>query len=264
MPAEPRSDLDRASQPCSPVHVEAAILGPLEIRIDGDVVPLGGPKQRALLAVLLLHSNQVVSRDRLMDALWGEGPPASADQSLDTYIWRLRKAIGGERLLRRAGGYSLRIDHGELDLDRFETLVRSAQQAVGGGETLQAVQLFREALALWRGPALADVLYEPFASREAPRIEERRVAAVEELMAAELASGAGGELVPELERLVQEHPLRERLLAQLMLGLYRAGRQADALTALQVARHQLVEELGLEPGPSSVSSSAKSCNMTHA
>jgi YVTN family beta-propeller protein len=245
----PCKNLAIALQACFASGVDAAILGPVEVRIDGRVVPLGGPKPRALLAIFLLQANEVVSRDRLIDALWGERPPASVEQTLDTYISRLRRALGGDRLLRQPGGYMLKIDAGELDLERFESLVRTARHALAAGNTQEAAHMLREALALWRGPALADVLYEPFASRESERLEERRLAAVEELIQAELAIGAGAELVAELERLVGEHPLRERLLAQLMLALYRAGRHADALAALQTARHRLAEELGLEPGP---------------
>jgi peptide/nickel transport system substrate-binding protein len=244
----PCKNLAIALQPCFASRVEAAILGPVEVRIDGRVVQLGGPKQRTLLAIFLLQANEVVSRDRLIDALWGERPPASVEQSLDTYVSRLRRALGRDRLLRRPGGYVLKIEAGELDLERFETLVRTARTAIAAGDAEEAARKLRDALALWRGPALADVLYEPFASGESERLEERRLAAVEELVEAELAIGAGAELVAELERLVGEHPLRERLLAQLMLALYRAGRHADALATLQTARHRLAEELGLEPG----------------
>jgi peptide/nickel transport system substrate-binding protein len=229
--------------------VEAAILGPLEVRIDGKVVPLGGPKQRALLAMLVLHANEVVSRDRLIDALWGERPPPSVDQSLDSYVSRLRRALGRDRLVRRSGGYVLSIGPGERDLDRFETLVAEARAASARGEEGAAVGLLQRALDVWRGPAFADLLYEPFAGAEAERLEELRLGAVEALMEARLATGAGAELVPELERLVREYPLRERLLGQLMLALYRAGRQVEALDSLRAARRRLAGELGLEPGP---------------
>ena len=229
--------------------MQTAILGPLEVRVDGRLISLGGPKQRALLAMLVLHANEVVSRDRLIDALWGERPPPSVQQSLDTYVSRLRRALGGDRLQRRPGGYLLRIEPGELDVDRFESLVRSARDTAAAGEAEEAERMFRDALALWRGPALADVLYEPFATPEAERLEEQRLAALEEQIDARLATGESAELVPELERLAREHPLRERLLGQLMLALYRSGRQADALAALRAARQRLADELGLEPGP---------------
>ena len=229
--------------------MEITVLGPLEVRLDGRVVALGGPKPRALLAMLALHGNEVVSRDRLIDALWGDRPPRSVDQSLDTYVSRLRRALGKERLLRRSGGYVLSVGSNELDLYRFEALVQEARRASVAGDVRQAARLLREAQALWSGPALADVLYEPFASGEAARLEEKRLVAREDLFDAELAMGAGAELVAELERLAGEQPLRERLLGQLMLALYRAGRHAEALAALQAARHRLADELGLEPGP---------------
>ncbi len=225
--------------------MEFAILGPIEVREDGRSLALGGPKQRALLAILLLHENEVVSRDRLIEGLWGERPPPSVDQSLDSYISRLRRLLGSDRLLRQAPGYLLRVEFGELDLDRFEELVSRARSA----DQSDAEALFVEALALWRGPALGDLLYEPFARDQAGWFEERRLLAVEERLDAALATGQGPELLPELERLVREHPLRERLIGQRVLALYRAGRQADALAELQSARQRLAAELGLEPGP---------------
>jgi YVTN family beta-propeller protein len=215
--------------------VQFGVLGVIEARRDGESLPLGGPKQRALLAFLLLHANQPVSRDRLIDALWGERPPLRANATLDSYLSRLRKLLGRERLVRESSGYVLMIERGALDLDRFEHLVNAGR--------------FAEALAIWRGPALADIMYEPFAVAAARELEERRLLALEQRIDAELATGKGPELVPELERLVREHPLRERLVGQLMLALYRAGRQADALATLQSARHRLSEQLGLQPGP---------------
>jgi YVTN family beta-propeller protein len=229
--------------------VEFRILGPLEVRLNGGALPLGGRKQRALLALLLLHANEAVSRDRLIDALWGERPPPSVHQSLDSYVSRLRRALGHERLLRRPAGYVLVLDPGELDLARFEDLVAAAREALARGDAAEASSTLRSALALWRGPALADVLYEPFAAAECERLEERRLVALEERIDVDLAAGQGPELVPELDALVQEHPLRERLLGQLMVALYRAGRHGDALTLLQAARQRLAGELGLEPGP---------------
>ena len=141
-----------------------AILGPIELSVDGRPVPLGGLKQRALLAFLLLHANEVISRDRLIDALWGECPPPSASESLDTYVYRLRKLVGRDRLARRGSGYLLSVEAGELDADRFELLVAGARQAADGGDGRGAVRMLTDALALWRGPALADVLYQPFAA----------------------------------------------------------------------------------------------------
>ncbi len=229
--------------------MEFAILGTVEARVNGKALELGGGKQRALLAVLLLHPNEAVSRDRLIDALWGEHPPPSVHQSLDSYVSRLRKALGRDRLIRQSGGYVLVVEPGELDLDRFEALLRAAHGAAAAGDTASAATSLHAALGLWRGAALADVLYEPFASAAAERLEERRLGALEERIDVDLAAGNGGQIVPELEALVREHPLRERLLGQLMTALYRAGRQAEALAALQEARHRLASELGLEPGP---------------
>ena len=211
------------------------VLGPLEVIVDGRAVPLGGPKQRALLAMLVLHANEPVSRDRLVDAVWGERPPSNPSQALDTYISRIRKLLGADRIDRRGGGYALRVEAGELDLDRFEELASARRHD--------------EAMSLWRGPALGDLLFEPFAQHEAERLEERRLAVIEERMDVALEDGKGAELVPELEQLTREHPLRERLLGQLMLALYRAGRQAAALEAYRTARRRLAEELGLEPAP---------------
>ena len=211
------------------------VLGPLEVLHDGTPLPLGGPKQRALLAMLALHANEPVSRDRLIDGVWGERPPTNPSQTLDTYISRLRKLLGVDRIDRRGGGYALRVEAGELDLDSFEELA--------------SVRRYEEALSLWRGPALGDLLFEPFAQQEAERLEERRLAVIEERMDVALADGRGAELVSELEPLVQDHPLRERLLGQLMLALYRAGRQASALEAYRAAKRRLAEELGLEPAP---------------
>ena len=215
--------------------MEFAILGPVEARVDGAALPLGGPKQRALLAILLLNANAPVSRDRLIAGLWGESAPPSAAQSLDSYVSRLRRVLGTDRIVRRAPGYLVAVGPDELDLDRFE-------QRLAEGSP-------HAALDEWRGPALADVLYEPFAPAEAARLEERRLLALESRVDADLVAGAGADLVPELDALVHEHPLRERLLGQWMLALYRAGRQAEALAAMRDARHRLVSELGIEPGP---------------
>jgi peptide/nickel transport system substrate-binding protein len=215
--------------------VQFAILGPVEARTNGSALQLGGPKPRALLAMLLLDANEPVSRDRLIEGLWGDDPPPSADQTLDSYVSRLRRVLGPDRVVRRPPGYLLVVEPGELDLERFERLVEARS--------------LHEALRLWRGPALADVLYEPFACEQAERLEERRLVALEDRIEADLATGEGAQLVPELEALTQEHPFRERLTAQRMLALYRAGRQADALAAMREARCRLDDELGLAPGP---------------
>lgn len=226
-----------------------SVLGPLEVHRDEIKVPLGGPRQRALLAILLLHANEVVSRDRLVEGMWSEQPPQSAEHTLDTYVSRLRKLLGHDRLERRPPGYTLRVAPDELDLDRFDDALKRGRETLASGDARGAATILREALALWRGPVLADLQFEPFAQQAVEQLEEKRVAALEERFEAELAAGAGAELVTELERLVSEHPFRERLLAQLMLALYRAGRQAEALAALQAGRRRLAEDLGLAPGP---------------
>jgi YVTN family beta-propeller protein len=222
------------------------ILGPLEVAEDGVVVALGGLKQRSLLAILVLSANEVVSSDRLIDELWGEHSPESGRTALQVRVSQLRKALGpaGAQLVTRAPGYVLRVDPGELDLDRFERLVREADTAP---PALAATKL-REALELWRGEPLADLSYESFAQSAVARMRELRITALEERIEADLALGRHNELAGELEALVAEHPLRERLRGQLMLTLYRCGRQADALETYQRARSELQAELGLEPG----------------
>jgi peptide/nickel transport system substrate-binding protein len=227
--------------------VDFLVLGPVEARIDGRVLPLGGPKQRALLALLLLNANEVVSRDRLVDNLWVERAPESAQRSLDTYVSRLRALLGGDRIERRPPGYRLRLEPGELDLERFETLLEQGRSAAAAGDPAAARDRLGDALALWRGRALADLGSERPLAVEAQRLEERRLLALEGRIDAELELGGGAELVGELERLVAEHPFRERPIGQLMLSLYRAGRQADALAAYQALRRRFAQELGLEP-----------------
>lgn len=226
-----------------------AVLGALVVQRDGEDLPLGGPKQRALLAILLLDANEAVSRDRLIDGVWGERPPPTAAHTLDNYVSRLRKTLGDGRVRRQAPGYALEVMPDELDLERFERLLALGHEHLAGGDAERAAQDFREALGLWRGPALADLRFEPFALAEADRLEELRLQALESRIEADLTLGAGSELVAELEALVRQHPFRERLLGSLMLALYRAGRQADALAAYQAGRRRLAEELGLEPGP---------------
>jgi YVTN family beta-propeller protein len=227
--------------------MEFAVLGPVEVRIDGRTLPLGGPKQRALLALLLLNANEAVSRDRLVDELWGERAPTSAQRSLDTYVYRLRTLLGSDRIERRPPGYLLRVEPGELDLARFERLLEQGRAAAAAGDAEAARSRLHEALALWRGRALADLENEPFGASEAGRLEERRLLAQEARIEAELELGGGAELVGELERLVAEHPFRERLVDQLMRSLYRAGRKSDALAAYQEFRRRYADELGLEP-----------------
>jgi DNA-binding SARP family transcriptional activator/ABC-type transport system substrate-binding protein len=229
--------------------VEFAVLGPLEVRLDGRSLALGGPKQRAVLAILLLRANRSVARERLIDGLWEEWPPSAAQRSIDSYVSRLRALLGKDRLVRTPAGYTLRVEAGELDLDRFEILLDRGLLLSTSGDAERVVETLREALGLWRGPALADLTTEPFARKEVERLEERRLLAIEELNEARFVLGQGAALVPELTRLVAEHPLRERLLGQLMLALYRGGRQAEALGVFQRGRQRLADELGLDPAP---------------
>jgi len=225
---------------------EFRILGPLEVRAaNGEPLVLEGQKQRALLAVLLLRANEVVSTESLVDALWGERPPRTATTSLQNSVSALRKLLGADVLVTRAPGYRLVIEPESIDLVRFERLVASAR----GLEPEERGERLREALALWRGEPLAEVASEPFASAEVRRLGELRLATLEERIDADLGAERFSELVPELEALVYRHPLRERLRAQLMLALYHSGRQGDALRAYQDARRAFVEELGLEPRP---------------
>jgi DNA-binding SARP family transcriptional activator len=207
-----------------------------------------GAEAAGPLAALLLAPNEVVSRDRLVEALWGDRAPPTAQRSLDSHVSRLRRLLGPDRLVRRTPGYSLRVDPEELDLGRFERLVSRGRDAAAAGDAMTAAQALGDALSIWRGPALADLLYEPFAALESERLEERRLGALEDRVDAQLAIGGGPELVAELEALAREQPLRERLLGQLMLALYRAGRHADALGAYRDAQRRLATELGLEPG----------------
>ena len=232
-----------------PAGMRFGVLGPLSLSKDGEAVPLGGRKQRTLLAVLLLHANEAVPRAQLVEALWGEQPPPSWAESLDSYLYRLRKLLGHDRLERKAGGYLLHVEPGELDADEFERLVASAGAAAENADHEAALRELTVALALWRGPAWGDLLDGGALEADAQRLDELRLSVLESRFEAELALGHGAELVPELEQLVAEHPLRERLIASLMLALYRAGRQTDALGAFQAARRRLVDELGLEPGP---------------
>jgi DNA-binding SARP family transcriptional activator len=223
--------------------MEFRLLGPLEVLEHDRVLTVGGGKQRALLAVLLLHANEVVSTDRLLDDLWGASPPATAAKSIQLYVSRLRKVLGDGRLMTRPPGYVLRVDRAELDVARFERLVGEARAA----DPERAAAKLREALDLWRGAPLADLAYEPFARAEIARLEELRLEALEARVQAELAAGRHAGLVGELEALVAEHPLRERLWGHLMLALYRSSRQAEALEAYRGARRVLADELGLEP-----------------
>lgn len=229
--------------------LEFRILGPLEVADDGQALSLGGAKQRALLAVLLLHRGETVSTDRLIDDLWGERAPASALKSVQVYVSHLRKLVGPEALLTQGRGYRLAVSPEQVDAERFEELAAAGRRALEAGDAERGSRTLREALALWRGPALADLAYEAFAQADVRRLDEARLGAVEDRADADLALGRHQQLVGELEALVREHPLRERLQGQLMLALYRSGRQADALDRFREARGALRDELGLEPGP---------------
>ena len=228
--------------------VEFRILGPLEASRHGQPLELGAGKQRALLVLLLLRAGEIVSTDRLIDALWGERPPPSALNSVHIYVSQLRKALGNGRLETHGHGYLLALEPEQLDLGRFERLLGDGRELLTSGDADRAAGALRAALGLWRGPPLSDVAFEPFAQAEIARLDELRLAALEERIEADLALGRHAELVPELEGLVREHPLRERLRAQLMLALFRSGRQSEALDAYQQARKLLSTELGLEPG----------------
>ncbi|MEU6035941.1 BTAD domain-containing putative transcriptional regulator [Actinomadura sp. NPDC047616] len=230
--------------------MDFAILGPLQVRENERDVHLGPPKQRALLALLIHHANSVVSMDRLVDELWGDRPPKTAHENLHLYVYQLRRVLGDRRRIRRLeSGYQLRIDAGELDADRFADLAAHGQLARAAGDMRRAAALFDEALALWRGAPYADFDRSTTLSGEAARLEERRLTVVEERVAAGLALGRHGELVAELSGLVAEHPLRERFSAQLMVALYRSGRQVEALEVYRAAQRRLADELGLDPGP---------------
>ena len=235
--------------------VEFRILGPLEVHEDGRSLALGGAKPRSLLAILLLNANQVVSSDRLIDELWGAEAPDTAPKALQVHVSQLRKALepgrapgeAGRVLVTRAPGYLLQLEPDELDLGCFERLASEGRAALAARDPAGAASLLREALALWRGPPLAEVAYTDFAQREISRLEELRLSILEDRIQADLDCGRHAELIGELETLVAEEPLRERPRAQLMLALYRSGRQAEALDAYREARRALVEELGIEP-----------------
>ena len=222
--------------------MEYRVLGPLEVEADGRVLKLGGAKQRALLGLLLLHANEAVSRDRLIDELWNTSPPETASAAIQVYVSQLRKLVGRDVIVTQPPGYLIRVPEGTLDLERFEEAVNRARVAPAD----EAADLLRQALGLWRGPPLAE-LDESFARAERARLEEQRLTALEQRINAELELGRHAQLVPELEGLVREHPLRERLRGQLMLALYRCGRQAEALEVYRTGRRLLDEELGLEP-----------------
>ncbi len=228
--------------------MEFLILGQLEVRDGGEPVQLGGSRQKAVLALLLTRANEVVSKERLIDEIWGEEPPESANNSLQVQISQLRKSLGKSLIETRPPGYVISIDPDRLDLSRFERLLNEGREALARGEPTTASSVLTDALELWRGPPLADFAYESFAEPEISRLEELRLTALELRIEADLSLGRHVELVGELELLVAQHPLRERLRADLMLALYRAGRQAEALQTYQDGKRLLAEELGIDPG----------------
>jgi DNA-binding SARP family transcriptional activator len=227
--------------------MEFRILGPLEVADRHSAISFDAPKQRTLLAVLLLHANEIVSSERLVDELWGERPPATAPKVVQNYVSQLRRALGPDVILTRSPGYMLQIDEEALDAVRFRHLTTEARALAANDEPARAGALYREALALWRGPPLADVVFESFARNEVEALEEERLRALLDRIDCDLALRRQDGVVAELEMLVGQYPFRERLRGQLMLALYRCGRQADALAEYQNARRTLVDELGLEP-----------------
>jgi DNA-binding SARP family transcriptional activator/Tfp pilus assembly protein PilF len=231
--------------------LEFCLLGPVTVRSGGLAVPVPRGSQRALLALLLLNAGRVVSVDEIAETLWGPAPVPSAPASIRNYVKRLRRVLGSAgqaRIVTCSPGYVIRVDHGELDVDRFEVLLEDARNAARGGSWVTAADQARQALALWRGEPLADVESEALALREIPRLAELRLQAAELRIDAELRLGRHGSVIAELERMAAAHPLGEHLHALLMLALCRDGRQAEALAAYQRARRVLAEELGAEPG----------------
>ena len=231
--------------------VEYRILGSLEASRDGSPIALGGAKQKTLLARLLLAQNRVVTTDDLIETIWPDDPPVKPSTSLQGYVSHLRKALdpekGFELLVTEHAGYRLKVDRDALDLYRLEELLEQGRNALAEGNAAGAASSFREALDLFRGPPLVDFTYESWAQAEAGRLEELRLACLEDRIEADLALGRHAEVVGEIEALIAEYPLRESLRAHHMLALYRSGRQSEALGAYQEARNVLVEEFGIDP-----------------
>ncbi len=226
------------------------MLGTLEVLdIGGHPVELRGSKLRTLLAALLLRAGQTVSVDQLADLLWGDSPPSGAGNALQAQVSKLRRVLDGVPLEGRDGGYVLAIDLQQIDAERFSNLAEAGHEHLVAGRHGEAASTLREALALWRGPALADFAFDEFAQAHRTRLEELRLAAIEDRIDADLAEGRHEAVAAELEGMVRDHGLRERLWAQLMLALYRCDRQSDSLRAYQRARDLLADELGLDPGP---------------
>jgi DNA-binding NarL/FixJ family response regulator/DNA-binding SARP family transcriptional activator len=234
------------------VSVQYRILGPLEVVEGGEPVPLGRPKERLVLAVLLLSANEFVSRERLIDELWGESPPPTAGKAVNVFVSQLRKALirdGLDPIATADGGYRIGVEADQLDVARLRRLLTTARERAAAGELEASAGFLREALALWRGPTLAGLLFESRGRDEVAQLDELRLTALMDRIDCDLALGRHEDVLGELHVLAGEHPLLERLRAQLILALYRAGRQAEALEAYQQARDVLVEELGIEPSP---------------
>jgi len=239
------------------VTLDFGILGPIEVHADGTPIRLGGARQRALLAILVLHANRVLPSERLIELLWGDEAPDSAINALQVHVSQLRRALEPHRapgtaaglVLHRSSGYVLAVEPDQLDMHRFETLAYEGRRALADGDAASAARVLHAALELWRGPALADFAGELFAVGARTRLEELRLTTLEERIQADLSLGHHAGLVGELQAVVAEHPLRERLSGELMLSLYRCGRQAEATEVYQRTRRRLVDALGLEPGP---------------
>src|SRR5919201_913431 len=221
----PESELRPPDHMSPSPRLEFRVLGPLEVLRDGEPLDLGGGRQRAVLAVLLLRPNKPLSSDVLISELWGEGPPPTAPKMVQNYVSRLRRELEPEVLASRGRGYELRIDPDQLDATRFERFVKEARHSLATGAAAVATLKLRDALALWRGPALADFADDLFAQGEIARLEELRLTALEDRIEADLETGRASEVVSELEALVGEYPFRERLRLHLMLALYRSRRQ---------------------------------------
>jgi DNA-binding SARP family transcriptional activator len=232
----------------SAVAMNVRLLGPLDVKLGRAPIPLGASAQRALLARLLLDANRTVAVDRLVDDLWGDDPPTSALKMVQIHVSRLRKLLPAGMLVTRAPGYAVQIEPEALDVVRFERIREQGRAALARGCAAEAADRLREALALWRGPALAE-FDEPFAAIEARRLEELRLACLEDRIEADLVLGLHDLLIGELAALVAHHPLRERPRRQLMLALYRSGRHAEALADYRQLRQMLSTELGIEPSP---------------
>jgi DNA-binding SARP family transcriptional activator len=229
--------------------MEFHVLGPLDVIRHGERLRLGPAKQRALLAILLLRANRAIPKNLLIDALWGAAPPPSAEKNIYVYVCNLRKVLGHDRIVRRVHGYLVTVHPGELDLDRFEEALRAGSRALAAGTPEQARALLEDALACWSDRPLADLPHHPYLQAESLRLDDRRMTALESKIDADLRLGRHHEVCDELSALVAEHPLRERLRAQHMIALFRAGRRAEALASYDAARRYLAAELGLEPGP---------------